>query len=198
MSLPFILALHTRPVGGLAPTAAPSPVSMAPLGGAVPLVDSFAFVMQPQMQTNWCWAAVSTSVSHYYNATSVWTQCSVANSELGQSSCCVDGSTPACNVPWYLDRALTLTGNFRSLSNSPEPFANVQSLVNAREPLGVRIGWSGGGGHFVALHGYATIGTDQFVDVEDPIYGASTVRYVDFCTSYQATGTWTHSYRTQS
>ena len=42
------------------------------------------FTMQQQEQTNWCWAAASTSVSHFYDSSSAWTQCKVANTQLGR------------------------------------------------------------------------------------------------------------------
>ena len=56
------------------------------------------FDMQAQTQSNWCWAATSTSVSHYYWFWSSWTQCRVANAELGR--------TDACNTPVPLTVAL--------------------------------------------------------------------------------------------
>ena len=61
--------------------------------------------MQRQLQDNWCWAAVSTSVAHYFGK-SDWTQCSVVGKEVGDSSCCANGSSAKCNVPWRLEKAL--------------------------------------------------------------------------------------------
>ena len=46
---------------------------------------------------------------------STWTQCRVANGELGHSDCCNSPLPLACNVPWYLDQALTRTNNFVSI-----------------------------------------------------------------------------------
>ena len=66
--------------------------------------------VEHQTQTQWCWAAVSNSVSHFYDAGSTWTQCTIVNAELGQSTCCSNGSSSACNKPWYLDKALTRVG----------------------------------------------------------------------------------------
>jgi hypothetical protein len=59
-----------------------------------------ALAMQPQLQSQWCWAACSTSVSHLYDASSSWTQCRVVNAELGQTGCCQEGSSGQCNRPW--------------------------------------------------------------------------------------------------
>src|SRR5207344_3099259 len=97
-----------------------------------------------QTQTNWCWAATSTSVSHYYWFISTWTQCKVANAELGYSNCCSSTVPTACNVPWYLDKALTRTHNFVSWSG-PATFQQVRDEIDAGRPVGARIGWNGGG-----------------------------------------------------
>ena len=38
--------------------------------------------VEQQQQTQWCWAAVSNSVSHFYDAGSAWSQCTIVNAEL--------------------------------------------------------------------------------------------------------------------
>ena len=153
------------------------------------------YEMQHQQQTNWCWSAVATSTSIYYNPGSNWTQCNLANNALGQNSCCQNGGTPQCNKAWYLDRALSITGNFDHMTYSAESLDSVQGQANAAKPLGARIGWSGGGGHFVMLTG---VGNNSMVAVEDPWYGPSYISYNTFKTSYKGSGTWTHSYFTKS
>ena len=67
--------------------------------------------------------------------------------------------------------------------------------INSNRPMCVRIGWSGGGGHFIAIAGYSTFGP-PLIDVEDPWYSASTVTWSVLQSGYQGTGTWTHSYWT--
>jgi hypothetical protein len=157
-----------------------------------------AFTMQPQQQTQWCWAAVAVSVSHYYDPSSTWTQCGLANGELNQTTCCQDGSSAACNVPWFLDRALQRTGNLNAFSSGVTSFAGVRTEINGGRPLGVRIGWSGGGGHFAVIAGYKPGPGEQRLAIEDPWYGASDLTYADFQSSYEGTGSWTHSYTTRS
>ncbi len=156
------------------------------------------FNMQPQQQTQWCWAAVTVSTSRFYRPGTSWTQCVLVNQELGQSTCCQNGSSAACNKPWYLDRALRRTGNLASFNSGTVPYGTVQQQINSRRALGVRIAWSGGGGHFVVLDGYSTgaPGT-QFVSVRDPIYGTSTYAYARFVNGYQGSGSWSHTYYTK-
>ena len=105
--------------------------------------------VEHQQQTNWCWAAVSNSVSNFYDAASTWTECSIVDAELGQSTCCTNGSSAACNQSWYLDKALTRVGRLQSWASGTLTFASVQSLINNGRPPCARQGWSGGGGHFM-------------------------------------------------
>jgi hypothetical protein len=147
-----------------------------------------------QEQDNWCWAAVAKGVAAHVGA--VWQQCDIAGLELGQSCCPAGTNSGVCNLPWYLDLALTRVGHFRAMVGSPAPLVpQVSHEIHAHHPVGVRIGWSGGGGHFVAIRGYSTHG-GQFVDVEDPWYHASTVTYAVLLSAYQGTGSWTHTYWT--
>jgi len=164
------------------------------LGGTAPVWKTLPFAMQPQQQTEWCWAAVSVSVSFYYSSASTWTQCSLANDELGQTTCCLNGSTVACNQPWYLDRALTRTSHLKAFAPGSILVAKVKAEIDADRPLGVRIGWSNGGGHFVVIDGYSN---SDLLDIQDPFWGSSTIDYTLFLSSYQGSGSWTHSYWTQ-
>jgi hypothetical protein len=153
--------------------------------------------MQAQQQSNWCWAAVSASVAVFYSAATAWAQqCQVASAELGQT-CCPAGVNPgACNVPWYLDRSLTRVGHLNNWAGAPATMAQIQTEINAGRPLGARIGWASGGGYFVVLSGYSAR-AGNFVTVDDPIYGHSTLPLATFQSSYQGSGSWTHSYWTR-
>jgi hypothetical protein len=155
------------------------------------------FNMQAQTQSNWCWAATSTSVSHFYYLFSHWTQCLVANGELGHSDCCNSPVPGPCNVPWYLDRALQRTSNLDHMVASTISFSAIKAEIDAGRVIGARIGWSGGGGHFLVIRGYSQIGARQYVDVDDPIYGKSHLTLAAFSTQYQGNGSWTHSYFTK-
>jgi papain like cysteine protease AvrRpt2 len=154
------------------------------------------FSMQAQTESNWCWAATARSVSHFYWRRSPWTQCGVANGELGHTDCCSSPAPGPCNVPWYLDRALARTRNFVSITG-PVPFSAVRAEIDARRPVGARIGWSGGGGHFMCIYGYSTVLGQEYFDIDDPIYGTSHLPVSEFSTNYQGSGTWTHTYFTK-
>jgi hypothetical protein len=166
------------------------------------------FSMQRQEQTQWCWSAVATSVSHFFDPASKWRQCVLVNEELGQSNCCQNGSSTECNQPWYLDKALKRTGNLSYITAGTSTLQGLVDEISARRPFGARIGWSGGGGHFVILSGYEIgvstgggfpprVSTSEWVLIDDPWYGESWSRYNDFAVRYQGSGAWTHSYFTR-
>jgi hypothetical protein len=160
-------------------------------------LNEILFDMQGQQQTNWCWAATSTSVAQFYNPNSGWTQCLVANGELGRSDCCGAGASGPCNVPWFLDTALTRVGRLDHWTGSVATVAEIENEVTFARPLCLRVAWSGGGAHFLAIRGHYIVGGTDFVSVDDPIYGKSDVSYAVLQSSYQGTGSWTHTYYTR-
>lgn len=169
----------------------------AAMGGAPPSAATLPFSQQTQQQDQWCWAAVTVSVSLFYNATSGWSQCSLVNAEFSRGDCCWNGSSSTCNKPWTLDNPLSRTGNLNAMHLSSAPFPDVVSEIGSKHPLGCRIGWTNGGGHFVVVHGYSDGANGSWVTVEDPFFGPSTYVYSVFCMSYRNSGKWTHSYFTQ-
>ena len=169
-----------------------------PWWGSLFTSKKLGFTMQSQLASNWCWAATSNSVSHFYWFLSTWTQCTIANAELGRTDACNTPTPAGANVPWYLDNALTRTNNFVSITGGQATFAQIRAEIDAGRPMGCRIGWNGGGGHFMAIYGYSTWFGEEYVDIDDPIYGKSHLTLVDFSTNYQGSGTWTHYYITKS
>ena len=156
-----------------------------------------SFNMEAQTQSNWCWAATATSVSHFYWLLSTWTQCLIASGELPPNNCCTSPVPIPCNIPWYLDRALTRTNNFVSITGTVS-FQTVCDEIDAGRPVGARVGWSGGGGHFMVIYGYSSVGGTNYFDIDDPIYGKSHLTVAAFSSSYQGSGAWTHTYFTKS
>lgn len=160
-----------------------------------PLWVKLDFTMEHQQQTNWCWAATSVSVARYYDPTTLWTQCQVANDQLSRTDCCGTGASGPCNVYGFLGAALTTVGHFDHSTGSASTQATIRTEVDAGRPLGMRTAWSGGGAHFLCVIGYRG-GRWNLVAVDDPIYGKSTMAYNTLKTAYQGTGSWTHSYFT--
>jgi hypothetical protein len=165
-----------------------------PVGGAPSAQKALAFNLQHQIETNWCWAAVTASVAAFFRNQG-WSQCRLANDQFGQANCCSSGSSSSCNTPWYLDRALTRVGNLGTYMTGAMLPGAIQVEIDSGRPIGARIAWAGGGGHFVAISGYFG---STFVHIEDPWFGPSTQAYTVFRSSYLGGGSWTHSYGTRA
>lgn len=163
----------------------------------IPIWQRIDFDMQHQQQTQWCWAATSVSVARYYRSWSTWTQCRMVNAEKGQTTCCVDGSSDACNQPHVLNAPLDRAEVLDHMVGGTVSYADVQAEINAGRPVAWRIGWSGGGGHFAVIEGHRVLG-GQWVAVDDPWWGESDVPLSTLTGgTYQSTGTWTHTYFTK-
>ena len=140
-----------------------------------PTAHLLNFTVPAQLKSNWCWAAVSTGVAHYYNSAS--TVSSVPGGQRTASAGAIAVATPDssnCNVTGYLDKALTYVGHLKSEQGSAATYADTSAAVNAGTPPCIRIGWSGGGGHFIGVFG---IEPTNMLWVTDPIFGQSLVSY---------------------
>ncbi|HTR34698.1 MAG TPA: papain-like cysteine protease family protein [Bryobacteraceae bacterium] len=161
-----------------------------PVGGQ----DISEFQMQPQLESNWCWAAVSVSVERYFAPQSSLSQCQLAGKLLGRNDCCLGSA--ACNQPEFLEDALDKAGRPPSDIKPPLGFDDIRQQIDAGKPVCARIAWDGGPrGHFVVICGYHQLPTgEQLVDVADPFYSGSTVDFQEFATAYQGSGQWTDAY----
>jgi hypothetical protein len=180
----------------------PSPTGWEALGGIfdlAPVGDSrnLSLSEQFQVQSEWCWSATTCSITKYYDPASPWTQCTLVNNAYNQNACCADGSSSACNQPWYPDRALTITGHLSSMTGKAESLATVMRELNASRPISIAIYWFGGGGHNPAIDGYdVTSPAYPTIDIQDPIYGHSTQDFGTFPHSYNGGANWGNSYLT--
>jgi hypothetical protein len=76
----------------------------------------------------------ATSVALFYKPASGWTQCQVANRELGRNDCCGAGASGPCNVPSYLDQALAVVGHFDHWIGGVASIAQIEAEVTFARP----------------------------------------------------------------
>jgi hypothetical protein len=165
-------------------------------GGSRLTID-LGFDVERQEQSQWCWAAVAVSVARHFDSASRWRQCTVVNAELNQTSCCDDGGSPSCGRPWYLDRALATVAHLHAVRSGALDFSEAYAEVVANQPPCMRIGWAGGGGHFVAVVGVRQAGGDRFLRIGDPLHGTVEEGWTDPAEPYMGYGSWTDPYFTQ-
>ena len=192
-----IFAATRKPLSSILPGA----VAEAAVAPAAPPTQ-LGFAMQRQQQDNWCWAAVAVSVSDFYIPPSPWTQCRIADAELDQAICCHDGASAACNQWWYLNRALDRTTHLVNWDEGMISLKAITHEIDNGRPVGVRVEWAGGGGHFVVVAGYQLDpGGGHTIAVFDPwpASGDTLAQAWDtFAGQYLGTGRWTHTYYTSA
>lgn len=156
------------------------------------------FTMQNQIQTLWCWAATTVSVSAYYDPQNDWTQCAMVNAEKELTICCEHGSSKECDQTNVLDAPLSRAEVLDHKQRGSVGYDLIRQEIDAGRPLAFRVGWSGGGGHFAVIEGYQSFG-DEWVAIDDPERGYDAVDLpVSTLTGgmYRGTGSWTHTYFT--
>ncbi len=156
-----------------------------------------SFQMEQQSEPNWCWAAVSVSVKHYFFPGSIIEQCDLANRVLGETTCC-DVPLPAgLDRSAHLEDALTdVSVSYKILPGVAMTFDAIRAQINNSFPVCARIGWTGQNrGHFVAVCGFGVSATgEHWVDIADPFFGNSTIPYDEFVQAYQGDGEWTDTF----
>jgi hypothetical protein len=156
--------------------------------------------MDPQLEPNWCWAAVTAAVKNFFSGGPTLQQCQVATPVLTREhptdafDCCANPDQ--CDIPAFLQDALAVSGN---LSGPPLSghlvFESVKDELDAGRPIGVRIQWPNGGGHFIVIDGYREFTEGApLVHVADPQYRPCYHSYHDLVRRYQGVGVWTDTF----
>jgi hypothetical protein len=164
----------------------------------VHMSEFLTLTMQPQIQPNWCWAAVASSVSDFLrdrNSAGAFSQCQIACKILGQTTCCDDGGSDACNQDSALDPALEVIGHLNGDPiGGPISFDSIMTQTSPpySVPIGVRVS-NGAQGHFLLIVGFNNDDGNQWVYVADPCYGPATYDLNDFTNGYQGMP-WTDTY----
>lgn len=159
---------------------------------------SVDFTVQSQgRMINWCWAAVSASVSAYYPRPPAKSQCEVARLVLSglKVDCCA--SPHACDRPSVLDTPLRHVGHFSSRAGGWVVFDTVVDELRAKNPLPICVRWQNRGNHFLAIYGMQDLGGGNVqVWLTDPIFGRGAIAGDALINGgYQAAGGhWTDTY----
>jgi len=87
-----------------------------------PTPNSIGLRIQYQETKEWCWIAVATSVNHFYNPSSTWTQCQLMTA-VGQTIVKLAPGTSACPSDTILAKFPELAGILADPYSNPAEYA---------------------------------------------------------------------------
>jgi Papain-like cysteine protease AvrRpt2 len=126
--------------------------------------------LDPQQQSNWCWAATTQMIASYYDV--AISQCSLANVNTGRTDCCTNASSAAntslCNQGgWWM---LTQNGFTVTDTWTPLTYAQLSNEFASNRPVAFSWGWTGGNsGHAMVANGvWTSASNQQWVTFNDP------------------------------
>ncbi|MBN8734124.1 MAG: hypothetical protein J0L64_26540 [Acidobacteria bacterium] len=168
-----------------------------------------SYPLESQLQTYWCWAAVAASVRAYFQPGSAVSQCQVASNTLDTyhpdfkdsgHDCCQDPGP--CNIPYYLDLALTTLGHLNVVHPFPLSWNDVRFFIKRSDPVCALLE-SAASGHYVVISNcFRAASGVEYLLVDDPgdrFLGAVQVRYETFLWDYQGNGyQWTGTFLVQA
>jgi Papain-like cysteine protease AvrRpt2/Bacterial tandem repeat domain 1 len=175
------------------------PLFVAGALGARPVDVNLRFRIQRQQQSQWCWAAVSSSIRRYYQPASTLSQVDLVNQRRGRNDCGQPGpgaDGDRCNKPDNTSDVIDDLGHLAQMQNNSVSFADLRGQLAAGRPIFCRIEWDGGGRHAVVAAG---VEDGEFVIMCDPgsssaadaSLGTTTVvAYDSLLSNYSGSGNW--------
>jgi hypothetical protein len=159
---------------------------------------SLAVALNPQQTSQWCWAASGQMVMAHFGVN--MTQCTEANDRFGRNDCCNSPTPSACvsgGWPEFDKHGFT----YALTNNAALSWADLRAQIAARsllnpcygQPFAFSWHWVGGGGHMMVARGYKTIGTTNYVQINDPwAPNVGNVRYITYDAYVTVAGDHTH------
>jgi hypothetical protein len=160
-----VIPRAARPVP---PVLEPHPLRLAEAVADPPPAETHVlnFTIEEQSQNMWCWLAVTASISWYYRGpSSTWSQCNLANTVLGQVTCCANPSSAVCNVPGNPAVAMQTAGVWSSTTSGSTPtWLTLRGALVANQPIATGVLQGGAVGHAQVIYGFSDPGTLYVAD----------------------------------
>lgn len=98
-----------------------------------------------------------------------------------------------CNRFHAADATLSRLGVYAGKFIRPLEFSEIAQEVCRNRVIVARLRWDFGGGHLVAISGYADNGD---LWIEDPLHGHGSLSHTEFRDRFLGWGRWSHTYLT--
>ena len=177
-----------------------------PIEGAIDSYDIMSgAVLEPQCQTQWCWAAVTRAVQARLFG-QMLTLCEIASTTLDRSCCDDDddcaNAARSCNRQTYLQRAFSAHGIQHTYIRGAPVLDTIHTEIQAGRPVPILVDWDGGGGHFFVIvgldprpPGVLMVADSRRASDDDPTLAPITRRQLpDAASRFDVAGRWTWTF----
>lgn len=160
--------------------------------------------IQHQEMSNWCWAAVASSISFHFDPSSDWTQVQIVAGAYGYAQDC--SPDESWDRTGDIGLALSLAGCLAYRAERQIGFAKILSELNDDRPLCLEIHWGGGTGHAIIIVGcWLDANGNAYYRVADPFHNDDEEEFPPFrdlsrkrLENYLRTGQWRKTYFVRS
>jgi hypothetical protein len=162
------------------------------IGASAEQSSFIAFALEPQQQSNWCWAAIAVSLARYYGV-GEFTQHQVALAVLGTRQVHEEQvygesvSPDRFNTIALLEDALQYVGCRASWTPGRPELRDIVAEIAAGRPVCACLQWRTGDAHYVVLTG--CLAETGELTVEDPLQVHSLQKFDAFPGVYRSAGT---------
>jgi hypothetical protein len=124
--------------------------------------------LYPQKTNMWCWAASGEMVMKYISPSTKVTQCDEAGVYFKQTSCCNNPTSFACNQNGGWDVLSHYGFDFTQTSSKALSWNELKNSIDNNKPVMFAWAWHTGGGHMMVATGWAKMGNQNFVHINNP------------------------------
>lgn len=168
------------------------------------IIGNVPNVLRPQETNNWCWAATTQMLAQHFGI--IVKQCDLANHRFGKNNCCTPENpeipcpkTSDCNKPGWLE--LDYAGLKHDETNTALSLKTLKKQIFcSKKPMGYAYGGTGIG-HVVVIKGYVTVGTTNYLVLNDPwapcVGAERLITYEEYANPAGSATHWTTFYNIQ-
>ncbi len=153
------------------------------------------FVIQKQLKSNWCWAAVTASLSAYYGKQNDADQTRLVTKIMHPKNSCEGEECKTCNRPWYVGEALEMAGILREAIPNTISEKRLINELNHHHPVVIAVKCRGiVSGHTFVISSMMNDGT--FATWDSKTLDVEYLSYHQLTTSSSQKGKWVNTFLT--
>ena len=155
------------------------------------------YIIDRQLQSNWCWAAVTASLARFYQKDPIADQAKLVYSIFNQECYCNGKGCGTCNRPWYVGEALDHLDILQNAVAAPVSQKELMAELKYNRPVVIVVKWQQSStGHILVVSGFTR--NHQFLTWDSRGPDMRLLPFKDLCTGYEGKSVWVNTFFTQS